>query len=302
MRRAIWIIPAIVLVVGCCVPPGANFVVDAFSVFDESAQVQAVLSATDSNDARDAYRKLFAFSTTRTLHRLQSHSSDTIAIQAAWEEVERTVPRNPNEVVRPDHKQLVKFIDALEKRGRLKIPPWWSEAILDARSNRRGNTYAGGFGTALHQIDREEQLKKWSRPPMPARFEEADGKLLIRTETDFAIVPNDLKSKLGERGKTVALIRPKHCVVAMHDDWGSPYRLAYVDRETQQIRWVSECWGSINPAGMGFSGCSLQWLEITEQDDRIIVFGDALGFHVEAFRVSDGQSLFRFSNYYSSSW
>ena len=136
---------------------------------------------------------------------------------------------------------------------------------------------------------------------MPARFDEVDGKTVIRTKADFAYVPNDLKSKLGEHGKAVALIRPKCCVVAMHDDWGCPYLLAYVDRETQQIRWVSKCWGSFNDAGIYLSGNCTQWLEITEQDDRIIVFGDAGGFHVEAFRVSDGQSLFRFSNYFSSS-
>jgi len=62
------------------------------------------------------------------------------------------------------------------------------------------------------------------------------------------------------------------------------------------VLWVADVWGCWwTPS----SGQSDQWIEVTEQDDRVIVFGVAsTGFHVEAFRAEDGANLFRVSNSY----
>jgi hypothetical protein len=54
-------------------------------------KVQAVLRASDLPRAGEAFRALFQAAGNDGLAQLKLHSSDTIAIQAAWREVVRTV-------------------------------------------------------------------------------------------------------------------------------------------------------------------------------------------------------------------
>jgi hypothetical protein len=58
-------------------------------------QVQSVLAAKDYRHAA------FAYVDAERLHLLQAGQSDSIAIQAAWEQIERTIPEKPGRVVRP---------------------------------------------------------------------------------------------------------------------------------------------------------------------------------------------------------
>ena len=93
-----------------------------------------------------------------------------------------------------------------------------------------------------------------------------------------------------------ALITPARCYVAGHESVRYPYRLASVDRGTGKTRWVAKVWASW---WYGATGHHHQWVEVTEQEDRVVVFGVAsTGFHVEAFRQDDGANVFRFSNSY----
>jgi hypothetical protein len=109
---------------------------------------------------------------------------------------------------------------------------------------------------------------------------------------------------VGDNGVVTAMVvwngRPTRtrCYVAVHDPVGCPYRLAAVDRQLGEVRWVTKVWGSWWGDA---TGQHHQWLEVTEQGDRVVVFGRASGtFHVEAFRADDGANLFRFSNSYGA--
>jgi hypothetical protein len=92
----------------------------------------------------------------------------------------------------------------------------------------------------------------------------------------------------------LALVSRSRCYVAIHDDVGYTYRLVCIDRSSGSVRWEAKVWGCWIG---GASGEFESWVTVTEQDDRIIVFGAAnTGFHVEGFRCDDGANLFRVSN------
>lgn len=262
----------------------------AASSAQEEKLVKEILAANDPSSAATEFGALFKWAGADGLRRLMMNSSDTIAVQAAWEEVELTVPEKPERTVRPDRDKLAKFLGFLEGRARVQAPPWWSEAVLDARANRRGNVYAGGFRMA----DRREPKGNAPVPPLPATFDRQDGKAVVRVGAAFAPVPEDLPEKLRLHGSfdTVsALMTPERCFVAVHGCIGYPYKLACVERASGKLRWISEVWASwwYSATGLHFHS-----VEVTEQGGRVVVFGVASGtFHVEAFRMEDGINVLR---------
>lgn len=263
----------------------------------EDDLIRAILAAKEPSAAAEGYRALFKLVGNDGLARLQSHASDTIAIQAAWMQVELTVPVEPARVVRPDREKLAWFLGFLEGRARVTPPKWWAEAIRDARANCRGNIYAGGLNLWLL---REEGDPVPEKEPAKATIERRDGKLVVRLGKESASLPDDFHEKLKKqhlRDDVRALLTPTRCYVAIHGDVGYRYRLGCIERTPVKLRWASEVWGSF----WGFaSGVHRQWVEIVKQDDRIVVFGVASGgFHVEAFRAEDGANIFRFSNSYT---
>jgi hypothetical protein len=138
-------------------------------------------------------------------------------------------------------------------------------------------------------------------PPRKAKFIMQDDKFVIRVGSASAVIPVSLPKTFEARRfaeEVAALIAPASCFVAVYNPFGDPYRLACVERSSAKVRWVTRVWGSWWGQIAGFPGA--KWLEVTEQGDRIVVFGvGAGGFHVEAFRVRDGVNVLRFSNSYS---
>jgi hypothetical protein len=298
MRGLPLILGGAVLFTGFLVSPGQpqdRTPKRAASALEEEKKAKAILDAAGPTHAAKAYSELFKAATEKDLRRLQMHPSDTIAIQAAWEEVERTLPTNPEQVVRPARDRLARFLGFLEGRARVQAPAWWEEALLDARANRRGNVYAGGLNIAERRA-RPNAVA----PPRQATFDKEGGQPVVRVGSVAAAIPEDLREKLrvgGVRTRLSALITPSRCYIAAYDSVGYPYRLACVERSSQTVRWVADVWASW---WGGTTGSHWQWVEVAEQSSRVVVFGvSSTGFHVEGFRVKDGLNVFRFSNSYS---
>jgi hypothetical protein len=263
---------------------------------EEEEQIRSILAADRPDQAARGYRALFQGARDGALTRLQAHPSDFIALQAAWMRVELTVPANePARTVRPDRDALSWFLGFLEGRGRVKAPRWWADAILDAKANRRGNIYAGGLN--------EWPGRRTGPPPPspPAATVELQGRqAVVRIGRDAVPVPEAVfKSAqwFGPVKRVGALVSPGRCYVAGHDQIGSEHPLTCVDRAADRVRWTRPVWGSY---WGGTTGLPYQWVEVTEQGGRIVVFGVAsTGFHVETFRADDGANLWRFSNGYA---
>jgi hypothetical protein len=299
VQRLPLILANVVLFTGLLASPGVSQERDpqrSAPATHEEKQVKAILDAKGPHHAAASYRALFKSVKSEGLRRLQMNSSDTIAIQAAWEELELTIPTNPDRVVRPDRDKLARFLGFLEGRARVQAPQWWTDAVLDARANRRGNVYAGG----LSMSEDREGKDKAAMPPPLATFDRQDGKAVVRVNSNSAPIPDDLREKLrmdGLKDSLTALMTRRHCYVAAYDSVGYPYELACLDRSSGKIRWLANVWASW---WGGATGHHSQWVEVTEQGDRVVVFGVAsVGFHAEGFRVEDGVNLFRFSNSYS---
>jgi hypothetical protein len=192
---------------------------------EEGKLTRAILDAQDPSKAAPKFAELFK---SGNLKRLQMNASPTIAVQAAWEEVEHTVPaREPVQVVRPDAKTLVWFVGVLEAKACIHTPKWWADAILDCRANRRGNIYAGG----INMMTTDEAAVVPTRPPPQARFDKKDGIAVIQLGSVTAPIPSDLSDRLELnhlKDRVSALITPSRVYVAVYDSWGYPFRLASV--------------------------------------------------------------------------
>jgi hypothetical protein len=242
------------------------------------------------------YRRLFKKVGVKGIRDLQTHPQDGIAIQAAWEEVTLTVPeKEPAQPVRPDRHKLDWFLGFLEGRARLKVPPWWSEMLCDSRANRRDNIYPGKPKKCPYH-----KLGLWdARGPRDTSLKREGDKLVLRINKESVPIPENFLGKTDARKfwcNVSALIKPSRCYVAVHDDVGYPYKLACIDRTTGKVLWKSEVFGTW---WGGAEGIHEMWLAVTEQNERIVLFGSAAtGMHVEAFRPKDGKNLFRFSTSY----
>lgn len=261
--------------------------------------ILAAKKPEERSDARKGYRQLFSKVDAAGLQRLQSYPDDNIALQAAWQEVELTIPVGKQlDQVRPDRKKLEWFLSFMEQRCKLKTPEWWKATVLEAIANQRYDLFLHrAKGHPYHDagVDRV-------RAPRDTTLRRTHDKLTLHIGTDFLVIPEELFRKLiqGEYGSDFsALFTPTSCYVVVHDDFGSPCKMTCLDRATAQVKWRTDIWGSwwLSIAGEGAA-----YVTVTEQADRIIVFGTApYGFHVEAFNAADGKNLFRVTNRYVTS-
>jgi hypothetical protein len=261
-------------------------------------KIKAVLRAEQPEEATARYHELFNAAGVDGLRELKLSPHDSIAIQAAWQEVALTVPETKDEnkpTFRPDQGKLNWFLGFLEGRTRLRIPKWWREAVLDARANRRDNFYFPylRFGELISKEAVQTAVTKRGE-----RFSLTVGK-------DSMDLPSELlkdvvqDGKLSSRYAYSAYFGPQKCYIAIYDDAGYPYSLVCVNRTSTKVVWKTKGWGSF--WGMLGGKVGRARVAVDVQGDRVLVFGcSGLGFvHAEAFRADNGKNIFRFSNTYS---
>jgi hypothetical protein len=257
----------------------------------------AAVVAKDPYDAARQFRMLFEGASARELADMQVAPQDSIAIQAAWQVVNLTVPVQPYEgglekAYRPDRDKLNRFIGFLEGRTHARIPKWWADSLLDARANKRGNIYFPSVGGDP------------PKEPMPAGVTKRNNEFVLAVGGDSIVVPAKLITHLLEHKfipqfeRMSGVFTPKSCYVAIYDDAGYPYTVACIDRTAVRVVWKSEGWGSWWGAVQG--GVAKSRVSVELQGDRVLVFGvsgiDLI--HAEAFRADNGENLWRFSNTY----
>jgi hypothetical protein len=257
---------------------------------DAEQRIQAILAG--SGETAENYRQLFQSGSDDQIRAFKKHPSDSFAIQAAWEEVVRTLPRKSDQPGRLNQKCLAGFVVFLEERGHFKAAKWWTDAILDPED-----------GLHKEWIDpRFKRNPKLAPLPIPGELLKRDGATVLRVGPTTLILPKDLRAALNlqeTRDQVTFAASPSHLYFAAYESMGDPFRLACTDRSATRLCWSAEV------RGTGWSGNAdgafNNWVEIVEQGDRVVVFGLAtLGLYVEGFRAEDGVSLFRFSSCYSS--
>ena len=260
---------------------------------DADTLIQQILVAKEPYEVK--YESLFEKIGTEGVWNLLMYPSDSIAIQAAWEVVALSIPeRTEDKVVRPQRTKLKWFVRFLERRGRVKAPKWWVESLLDSRA--AGGRYISP-GTPNEQPYHKAGLDLISSPPDTTLTKDG-GRILVHVGRESVPIPEDLltKSDAGNFNCYVSvLITPSRCYIAVHDDVGYPYDLACIDRTSAKVLWKSKAWGTW---WGGVSGRQRQmFVTVTEQDNRVVVFGSGdTGINAEAFRSDNGANLFRFSS------
>lgn len=260
----------------------------------EAELIRGIVAADDPATVKAANRVLFKKIGAEGIHRLLTHNSDSIALRAAWQEVSLTVPEmEQSRAGRPDRQKLAWFIGFLEGRTRVKAPQWWIEAMLESEAGRRDNIFPGQAKLPAYH----DAGLGWSRAPLDTTLVDKDGTVTLRVGEATVAIPGGLLQR-DDAGKTMSnvsgLVTKSRCYLAIHDEVGFPYTLACIDRSSGKVRWKADAWGCyIGGTGGQFDSA----ITVTEQDDRVIVFGGATtGFHVEGFRSDDGKNLFRVSN------
>src|SRR5260370_27643577 len=135
--------------------PCTPLFIDPPRQFDDSATiVQRIQNALVKNDsprdgpphstASEGLAALFKKVGPAGIPALQAHSEDSIALQAAWQDVVVTVLETESRsAVRPGHDKLAWFLGFLEGRARMRAPKWWADSLLGSRAYARDNIYPG---------------------------------------------------------------------------------------------------------------------------------------------------------------
>jgi len=292
---------------------------DAVSAEPFAQLIQRVLEAGSGLEISAAYRDLFAAVGVEGLAELKRSPHDSIAIQAAWEEVLMTIPATDGaEAYRPDAQVLQRFIGFLEGRGRVTLPDWWAKVFLNVRAHDRGNVFSLWPGEE-HKFDpnaiafefngkRELRLSDpYEGTDVPffvlasrgTRVTDEDGRVTISAADRKVEVPEELVDR-GDHGTLFCcfstVFTAEQCYVAVHRDVGYPFTVACLNLADGTLKWKTEAWGT----WWGFAtGIHQTRVAVTVQDDRLAVFGEAgTGYHVEAFDIGTGANLFRFSTGY----
>jgi hypothetical protein len=195
----------------------------------------------------------------------------------------------------PDSESLRWFLGFLEGRTSLRLPRWWTEAILSAQASGHGRLAA--VRTSTQAYHKTAIPNVWAVVGTTLLM---DGdKAVLQVGNEFSPLPCGLlydDDDGGVSGRISALITPDRCYVAVHSESSFRYKLYYLVRGAPKIVWEAEVWGT--RWGTSSTDHHLR-VKVAQQDNRVVVFGAAGdGFHVEAFRADDGSSLFRFASSY----
>ena len=230
-------------------------------------------------------------------------AGDGIALQAAWQDVAVTVPeKESRSAVRPDHDKLVWFLGFLERRARVRAPKWWAESLLESRAYARDNICPGRSSDEDWLADHHKSGLDFVSTPRDTMLKRDGERIVLQIGPESSPFPaailteNMGKNPNGELlGSVSGLITRDRCYVAVHDNTGYPHRLYCIDRSSGKTSWKTKVWGNF---WGNLEGQTTAWVSIVESEGRVFVFESSTGMNVEAFRVADGKTLFRFATTY----
>jgi hypothetical protein len=243
-----------------------------------------------------------------TLSKLQASHDTSVAIQAAWEHVRRSLPneRPEYEGHRPpslDQKAANRFLGFVEGRLPVTVPPWWQELIL------KGRGHAHVDGSHWHEF-KGSSLGRYYEQGVGDRNEDV---LLvgpgIRVER---YTPELLELDIG--GKVIgfpmrttvrcnvsaAIVKDGVYVAVSHSWTSATSQIVAVDADRKEVIWKKMIWGEV-PLVFRSGAGGFHWIDFRSTASEVIVFGamdDVV--YAEAFAIADGKPKWRFSSTYCS--
>jgi hypothetical protein len=261
------------------------------------AKIDAVLRTDHPSRALKSYYRLFVAAGADGLPELEQSPYDSVAIQAAWREIVLTIPKGIDDKgteFRPDPAKVNWFLGFLAGRGRIRIPKWWSQAVLDARAHQ-------SHDFCFEHRDPHQPPSNWTNETVVTT---KGNNFSLRVGNDSTEVPKVLLEEYLVDGKLrpaihcSACLTSKNCYLAICHDDAYAFRLACFDRTTAKVVWTARACGSFSDSISGPVDPARVAVDV--QDDRVVVFSWSTGVDAEAYRADNGKNLFRFSSAFSA--
>jgi hypothetical protein len=242
--------------------------------------------ARDPKAAADAFEALIDRVGAKGLPDLKCDDDTSIALQAAWREVEERTQAGASSFNPAD---LQRFLGFMEGRARSKIPSWWEQSLTGGVIHRPHVVYfapSGQFGyrETAHDIFVPDGISL-SRDDEWGVIKDKDRKVTF---------PIDIMLKKASKGDDHLSISigEERAYIALHDYSGFSYCLFCIQGKPGSIRWTAHVWGSGRRL---LAGVGRQDVSVVEQDTCVVVFGqEAHGMYAEGFEPATGKCLFRF--------
>ena len=114
--------------------------------------IRGISQTDEPGAAQSAYRILFDKIGADGVHKLLTNKSDTIALRAAWEEVDLTVPeQEPPAAVRPDRHKLDWFVGYLDSSSSASPRPDSTSKAFEPMTARAFSGFPTGFNCLVAQ-------------------------------------------------------------------------------------------------------------------------------------------------------
>jgi hypothetical protein len=281
-----------------------------FACGDEVAgfdPVKEIAAADSPPKLNRVYSRLFLKADWKAIDELKRHDHDGIALQAAWEEVRRSIPleepkRNGKKVPRLDAKKVQRFVGFVE--GRLKVlpPPWWEDLLARARAERsiKGGELLTADTQRYAYLYQENPVGPKERSTVMAPFEVGIGDYQSGKSLVVSLNNKSLKVPVENLpwGVNAWPIGKNRYVAALYSAMSPYHKIICIDAEDQSVIWKSRVWGEFSNKSR--QGVALPHLvDARLSGDRLLIFGvtgDVI--YLEGFSVSEGKNLFRFSSTY----
>lgn len=233
---------------------------------------------------RKLYGKLFESCNESRLSQLTRYDDDSIATQAAWETVARTIPSKvvvSNKLPPAARNKHYWFIGFLEGRNRVTVPEWWQEFVL-------------GTWTQTKPAYKDSRIQS-VRCPIESTVIEKDGRIFYSSGENSIALPRKLFVGASSVGNVTCEFTDLYCFFAVHGNVGYAHAVGCIDRKTGDLVWESKTCGCYwSPT----TGVHKSCVELLPTDDgRLFVFGSAsTGFYFHGFDASSGKTFVKFSN------
>ncbi len=279
---------------------------------DDTIDTTLIDAAEDAGDLNDAYASLLCDAPPEGLAKLLTSDSTGLALQAAWEEVKRSMPRSPASPVRSrrsgmsrlNRVSLARFIGFVEGRLRVTVPDWWEDHLLIAKGGaiedidflamRIPDTGRGTYGNMPAYSGTKELDIDVEYNGGVSKVEVIGDQLAIHLEDCVFQVDRPSGSTIYV---SVMDFKTSGCLALVHDNWPGGI-LLNIDSSDGKVLWQQELWCDRAYYIRGGDG-GFHWSEVKTKGDTVFVFGlrnDLV--YIEAFELRTGKPQFRFSTTY----
>jgi hypothetical protein len=271
-------------------------------------RLRAQLAKTDCpREWGRAYREFFSKTDRTVWAALRADDDLGLGLHAAWWLSQAGGPQR-------DHPRPERFLGFIEGRARASIPLRWEVGLLGRALREHTELHARALegyltsaafvvkkpGTFLILPTKLQRTEAGFLAPQGVLVERVGSRLRIRKEgVDIELAKPVMKRLPPELvGDTVfAEVAAQRVYVGFYNAFGTPFVLVCLDRHSGALLWETKVWSLGRKAGL-ISGPWHQEIEITESANLVWVFGESGDCFVEAFTVSKGAPMCRFSTNY----